>query len=316
MATRTPMNRTAGTILVLAAALILPLLVSPALPQAPRAPEDEASPPPPAPPPTARAVFLAGLEALEGLRAPEFPDALALFVDERLAEGPGETPERARERRRALLTGLGALFDQGDTLRGIPVVGRSFDGVVETDEERRRRDILCDHARIHGRHDAPKHFFLAAALTVRGGPAAAAQASLAKEMEDARRSDLEPPQGSGFSFVDLGYDHAGIRFANWLLGWRHPERLGERPPRLERFLPAFPTLELPERIGWQRYCDEYRGERSEALLDTIHAAIDAQLSDVGTDEERAEREPGGTRPEGTPPTEVAPPIGDSPGGGR
>jgi hypothetical protein len=145
-------------------------------------------------------------------------------------------------------------------------------------EERAARDAIAAAARLEGRHDAPKHFFLAAALTARGGPAAAAQASLQKELEDARRMDRAPPGGSGFSFIDLAYDHAGIRFANHLLGWRDPSLLERIPPAFERFLPAFRELGLPEGIGWQRYIDEYRGDRTEEWLDRIHAAIDAHLA--------------------------------------
>ena len=227
-------------------------------------------------PPTAREVFLAGLAELEGVTAREFPARLERFVDER-TRIVDESPDRTRLRRRALLIGLGALFDAGDAVRGTPLIGRMFEGVVR-DDEKARRDRICTHTRLHGRHDAPKHFFLAAALTARGGPAAAAQASLVKEIEDARRLDAEPPRGTGFSYLDLAYDHAGIRFANRLLGWRDPDALTARAPALDRFLPPFPDLELAEGIGWKRFREEYRGERTQAILDRIHGEIDRRLA--------------------------------------
>ena len=240
--------------------------------------------PAPETPRTARDVFLAGLVHFEGVGARTFEEELVRFVDGQLAQTSRESEEAARRDRTAVLVGLGALFDSGDVLKRTPVVGRLLRGVILSDEETAARDKLCSHARIARRHDAPKHFFLAAALTTRGGPGAAAQASLVKEFEDARRYDLTPPSGTGFSYLDLAYDHAGIRFASWLLGWKAPVRLGQEPLSLTGFLPNFKELKLPERIGWQRFQEEYRGERTEAYLDEIHAAIDARLAEETTAE--------------------------------
>ena len=247
---------------------------------APVADQDRAAPPEAARGPTSpRDVFVSALERFQGVGARTFEETLRTFVDEWLAREAGSTPEDTRTHRTAVLLGLGVLFDAGDTLRDTPIVGAMFAGVA-TEEEKQRRDRICSHARLHRRHDAPKHFFLAAALTTRGGPAAATQAGLLKEFEDARRFDAEPPSGSGFSFLDLAYDHAGVRFAARLLGWKSPERLAEPPLPIAAFLPDFTALSLPERIGWQRYQDEYRGEKSEAILDQIHAAIDAAVQNV------------------------------------
>lgn len=244
------------------------------------APEGAAQEPPSVPVPSPREFFLAGLAALEDASPGEFPTRLAAWVDGSLSAGAGEPPDRAQERRRSFLAGAGALFDAGDTLRNLPILGRAFDGIV-LEAEKERRDAVCARARLHGRHDAPKHFFIAAALTARGGPAAAAQASLVKEMEDARRFDDPPARGSGFSFIDLAYDHAGIRFANLLLGWRDVTRLSLPPPPLDGFLVPFTELDLPERIGWQRYRDEYRGARTSELIDRIHVAVDERLRERG-----------------------------------
>ncbi len=232
--------------------------------------------------PTPREVFLSGLAAFAGVPSAEFPVRLSTWVASQLSAGSKDDLEQARLRRRSFLTGMGALFDAGDTLSSVPIVGRTFSRIVR-DEEKNRRDAICASARMHGRHDAPRHFFIAAALTAQGGPVAAAQASLVKEIEDARRFDRDPPLGSGFSYLDLAYDHAGIRFATRLLGWRNADRLTEAVPPLALFIPPFPDLELPERIGWQQYCEEYRGQRTEEFLDRIHTAIDARLGDSKSD---------------------------------
>ena len=226
---------------------------------------------------TPRAVFLAALEEFRDAGPRTFEEQLNRFVDRILAGDAGD-PREEKQRRRTILVGLGVLFDGGDTLRDVPLVGSMFDGVAREDEKP-LRDSICARARIHGRHDAPKHFFLAAALTSRGGPAAAAQASLWKEFEDARRFDADPPVGSGFSYVDLAYDHAGIRFACDLLGWDDPGDLDRPATALRGYLPDFTALELPERIGWQRFQEEYRGTVTEETLDAIHAAIDATLAE-------------------------------------
>jgi len=266
--------------------------------------QSETAPTPPPPIPTPREVAQDGLEALRDVPAGEFPARLATWVDRRLSAGAGESPERARERRRSFLAGAGALFDAGDTLRNVPLLGRAFDGII-LEEEKTLRDAICARARLHGRSDAPKHFFIAAALAARGGPAAAAQASLVKEIEDARRFDEDSRRGSGFSYLDLAYDHAGIRFAAWILGWREEERLGEAAPPVGAFLPDFAGLDLPERIGWQRYVAEYRGDRTAEIIERIHVAIDESLRARESTPEGGEPPAGGRigPASGSPPTE-------------
>lgn len=64
-----------------------------------------------------------------------------------------------------------------------------------------RREVL-----LAGRPDLPRHFLIAALLTIDGGERLADAMSLAKEVDDARF-------GSGFSFNDLAAGRAGARFA-------------------------------------------------------------------------------------------------------
>jgi|AZIJ01.1.fsa_nt_gi uncharacterized protein YfiM (DUF2279 family) len=60
--------------------------------------------------------------------------------------------------------------------------------------------------RLHGRRDLVKHFMTSSALTVAGGGAMSNAIGLRKEMDDAS-------SGSGFSFIDLAADRAGVYFA-------------------------------------------------------------------------------------------------------
>jgi hypothetical protein len=60
--------------------------------------------------------------------------------------------------------------------------------------------------RLHGRRDLAQHFIASAAIASQGGSALSDLVGLAKELRD---SD----GGSGFSFVDLTADRAGVRFA-------------------------------------------------------------------------------------------------------
>src|SRR3546814_20196288 len=59
--------------------------------------------------------------------------------------------------------------------------------------------------RLHGRADTPKHWVLSAALTMFMDEKTGRAIGLWKELDDSL------PGGSGFSFVDLAADMAGVR---------------------------------------------------------------------------------------------------------
>jgi hypothetical protein len=231
-----------------------------------------------APPPaiSPRSVFLDALREFEGVPEDSFEERLSSFVEAWITRtAVTGDPAEQRRRRKALLLGLGACFDAGGDLEAAPGIGSRFRGVVRAQERAARAD-LCARARLHGRRDAAQHFFVAAALTATIGPGGAAHAGLLKEIADARGRDRRPPEGTGFSFVDLAHDHAGIRFACHLLGLDRFDPEAPRPP-LPRFLPPLAHLGLPEGIGWQDFRARYRGESVEALLDRIHETLDASL---------------------------------------
>jgi len=195
-----------------------------------------------APPPaiSPRSVFLDALREFEGVPEESFEERLSSFVEAWITRtAVTGDPAEQRRRRKALLLGLGACFDAGGDLEAAPGIGSRFRGVVRAQERAARAD-LCARARLHGRRDAAQHFFVAAALTATIGPGGAAHAGLLKEIADARGRDRRPPEGTGFSFVDLAHDHAGIRFACHLLGLDRFDPEAPRPP-LPRFLPPSPT---------------------------------------------------------------------------
>ncbi|MFC1764512.1 hypothetical protein ACFL6U_20900 [Planctomycetota bacterium] len=74
-----------------------------------------------------------------------------------------------------------------------------------------RQEEITDLRRrvtLRGRHDLSQHFWVSAALAVLSDESRSMTVGITKELQDAT------PGGSGFSFVDLTADRAGILFAN------------------------------------------------------------------------------------------------------
>lgn len=137
---------------------------------------------------------------------------------------------------KAFLLGLGVVVDDTDMLRG-NILTRSIWSAVESAQERDRRLRFVHPGSLLGRRDLAQHFFISAALSAVFSPALAEGVGLEKELRDAR------PGGSGFSFVDLAADLAGIQFARRLLNeHKWPEDLAER------FVPRhhLPSIAFPE----------------------------------------------------------------------
>jgi len=119
------------------------------------------------------------------------------------AEAAGEQPEAVANR--AFVLGLGIALDDSGTIRELPT-SRAFCLAVEPSANLEKRLAVIGRTTLHGRHDLLLHFAVSAYLTASLGPTAAEAVGLFKELADAQR-------GSGFSFVDLTADKAGIRFA-------------------------------------------------------------------------------------------------------
>ncbi len=105
----------------------------------------------------------------------------------------------------AFLIGLGIALDDSTILRDNPLT-RGVCHAAETDEERRERVAVLGMPTVRNRRDLCQHFAVSAALVELVGPAGAETAGLVKEFADMEGA-------SGFSFVDLTADFAGIAFA-------------------------------------------------------------------------------------------------------
>lgn len=237
--------------------------------------------PRPNPASSARAVFSEVLFAVEAVPAAERNAALARVTAElhdRILAAHDDDMS-TRRRRENLLLGLGAFFDHGDLLARTPIVRARLVGVVR-DDERERRQRALKSMTLSGRHDAAKHFYLSAALTTVVGPFLAERIGRDKEIADARRLQSEQPSGQGFSFIDLAYDLAGIRYAAWILGDGEPARLARKPPPVTRLVADFGELELPEGLDWDTFRERYNGAKRDAydaIVGKIHGALDGAL---------------------------------------
>jgi len=130
-----------------------------------------------------------------------------------------------------------------------------------------RHDVL-----LRGRKDLAKHFIISAALKVAGGSSIANALGLFKEVDDSRG-------GSGFSFIDLAADRAGVRFAVLAVGSpttaEKMQQLAARGMDEADFMPSITGL--PEFMQEQEFLTVYGGvdhPRYRVLADEIERRID------------------------------------------
>ena len=181
-----------------------------------------------------------------GTHTPLTGDRLAeWYVRQAAASASRLPPDRAAK---ALLLGLGIALDRSTLLRDSPFVGDLYRR-VESDEERNVRLAVLGRPTMRGRHDLLQHFVVSCALTALAGADAAEAAGIVKEMSDSRT-------GSGFSFVDLSADMAGVTFATYVLDSKlFPARLAGTFT-VNGFLPDGADLE--EGISWEDFLQQYR----------------------------------------------------------
>ena len=133
----------------------------------------------------------------------------------------------------AYLVGLGIGLDDSPLLHESPILGRLW-REWESDEDRNARLAVLGSPAMRGRRDSAQHFVVSAALAALIHPAAAETIGVLKEIRDAQG-------GSGFSFVDLQSDLAGVEFAT---------RLSRSQISLERLARSFAVDDfLPEPGG-------------------------------------------------------------------
>jgi Metallo-peptidase family M12 len=143
-----------------------------------------------------------GLEAGAGPVRPS-GDALTEQYVRAAAAAASQLP--AEERAKALCLGLAVALGDVDSLTNNPLT-KDLLPLLETDERRKVRLALIGSPTMHGRDDLTRHFFISAGVASLAGPEIAESIGLLKEFRDANG-------GSGFSFVDLSADLAGVAFA-------------------------------------------------------------------------------------------------------
>jgi hypothetical protein len=168
--------------------------------------------------------------------------------------------------REAFLLGIGVGLDDSPLPTNTPVLGdlwREMDPATE----RAERVAVLGSPTMRGRRDSTEHFAISAALTVLGGGDAALSAGIGKEISDAHG-------GSGFSFVDLSSDMAGIILANAVLEEKVALSQLEKEFAVTDFLPAPDGLR--EGLTWAEFTAAYGsppGERWNREGEIIRARI-------------------------------------------
>lgn len=127
------------------------------------------------------------------------------------------------------------------------------------------------NVRLAGRDDLAKHFALSAAI------AAAADPSIGEALGTWKELDDSLPGGSGFSFVDLAADRAGLRFGEAAADARAPAivqafRSGEKPQLLP--LEALGFDEGMSESEFSRRYGNIAADRYDAFVVRIDKALD------------------------------------------
>jgi len=169
---------------------------------------------------------------------------------------------------RSFLLGLGVALDDTFLVGSTPVVG-SFWRQIESLAQRSGREGALRTATMRGRHDLAQHFAVSAALAVLLGAGGAEAIGISKELLDAQGE-------SGFSFLDLAADLAGIRFAGAVTEGRIGLATLEASFQVDDFLPRLDGL--TEGIAWNDFVNAYGSppdqrfhRQREAILQRIRA---------------------------------------------
>ena len=192
-------------------------------------------------------------------------DALTEQLVRSAARAAAELPDE--QRAAAFLLGLGIAMDDMNLLIRNPQT-RGFCQIVESAAEREHRLDVLGSPTIRGRPDLAKHFFFSMFLTQSIGAAAADAAGLSKEMVDSTT-------GSGFSFIDLAADKAGVAFAEKIAA--EPELLASLATdfQLDDYMP--PVEDLPEGLSTSDFLQQIGSEsdvRFRELTREIRRRID------------------------------------------
>ncbi len=188
---------------------------------------------------------LAGRPANSGAPAPRQGDALFTHYVQAAAAAAGQLPLATRQR--AFLVGLGVALDRSELLRANYLFRKTYRRIEDDAHRARRIEVLGDPT-IWSRPDLAQHFAVSALLTALQGPSLAESAGVFKEL-------LDSQGGSGFSFVDLLADLAGVAFAERVLaGHLGLDQLASGFT-VEKYMPD--DRDLRERLTWQQFAELY-----------------------------------------------------------
>lgn len=184
------------------------------------------------------------------------------------AAAAAATALEEKRQARAFLLGLGIALDDSTILRDKPVIKKLVLAAEPEDDRKARLEVLGKPT-LRGRRDLCQHFAVSATLTEMFGAAAAEFAGLSKELADMKGT-------SGFSFVDLVADLAGIELATAVT--KEPKRLAELAKGFvaEDYLPDFAPF--PEGFTEAAFKKKYSGtddERFKTELDGVRKAVRA-----------------------------------------
>lgn len=135
-----------------------------------------------------------------------------------------------------------------------------------------KKEALRGRITLRGRNDLSRHFWVSAALVVISNESNSTTVGLAKEVMDTR------PGGSGFSFVDLAADFAGVQFAVLATKQGHEaEEMRKRVLMAVKSDDFCPSMEgLPEGLSAKQLQEEYGGiggKETRRLINEIHDRI-------------------------------------------
>lgn len=146
-------------------------------------------------------------------------------------------------------------------------------GGRQLEEDRKQcRASLRNRISARGRNDLSRHFWVSASLTVLADAKRSLTVGVTKELKDST------PGGSGFSFVDMAANKAGIRFA--VLATRDEESASAMQERLVHVTAIdqiFPPIdELPEEIpdkDFQTFFGGLGGRETKRLFQLIDSRV-------------------------------------------
>jgi hypothetical protein len=172
-------------------------------------------------------------------------DGMTEYLIRRAAAAAAKQPLHVA--RKAFLLGIGIALDDSNLWCDLPGIN-AFYRQVETEDARQIRLSYLDKTTLLKRHDTARHFLVSCALVAYIGPAGAEQAGIVKEIADARGD-------SGFSFVDLSADLAGIVFASRIHEGIIPLDKLANSFKIQDFVPN--AEDLKEGLSWDQFTKDY-----------------------------------------------------------